>query len=158
MSNNSHFISMTKDGLAKAKEELKHAKSVERPKAIEAVAVARAHGDLTENAEYDAAKEHQAQLEGRIADLENQIRRAHVVEISSTDEIVFGAHVKVKEIGSSDEEEYHLVGAGESNPAQGKISTASPIGKALLNRKKGDTVEIEIPNGSIKMKILDFWY
>ncbi len=151
------FIPTTRDGLEKAKEELARLKREERPKAIEAIATARSHGDLTENAEYDAAKENQEALENRIADMEEKIQRARIIE-ARADEIVFGAFVKVQEVGSDDIEEYQLVGPEETDPLKGKMSTHSPMGKAFLRRKKGDVVEVIAPNGTIKMKILDFWY
>lgn len=152
------YIAMTKEGVEKAKEKLKRLKSIERPKAIEAIATARAHGDLSENAEYDAAKERQAHLEGKIAELEEKLTRVQIIDTSNANEILFGAHVKVQEDGFPEVEEYHLLGREESNPDKGIISTESPMGKAFLNRKKGDTVKVDAPNGSFKMKILDFWY
>lgn len=151
------FIPTTREGLERSKEELARLKREERPKAIEAIATARSHGDLTENAEYDAAKERQEQLENRIAELEEKIQRARIIE-ATAEEIVFGAYVKVQEVGTSDIEEYQLVGPEESNPLQGRISTHSPMGKAFLRKKKGDIVEVAAPNGVIKMEILDFWY
>ncbi len=151
------FIPTTREGLEKSKAELQRLKREERPKAIEAIATARGHGDLSENAEYDAAKEHQEHLEARIADLEDKVNRARIIE-ATAEEIVFGAHVKVQEVGSSDIEEYQLVGPEESDPIHGKISTHSPMGKAFLRKKKGDVVEVTAPNGVIKMKVLDFWY
>lgn len=151
-------IPVTRQGLEKIKVELHRLKTKERPKVIEAIAVARAHGDLSENAEYDAAKEKQAQVERSIAELEESVNRANIIEVSSNEEIVFGAYVKVQEVGFSEIEEYHLVGASESNPSEGKISTSSPLGKALLKKKRGETVAVATPNGTINMKIIDFWY
>jgi transcription elongation factor GreA len=153
-----HFIPMTPEGLEKVKAELSRLRKEERPNVIEAIATARAHGDLSENAEYDAAKERQGRVEDRIAELQDKIQRAQIVETASADQILFGAFVKVQEEGGSEVEQYQLVGADESNPAKGKMSTASPMGKAFLNKKRGDVVEVKIPSGALKMKILDFWY
>jgi transcription elongation factor GreA len=153
-----HFQPITKSGLDKLKGELEHLKKKERVEVIESIKVARAHGDLSENAEYDAAKERQGHLEARISELEKRIQRAHIIDATSQNEIIFGAHVKVKEVGANEVEEFHLVGDGESNPAAGKISTASPMGKAFIKKKKGDIADVITPGGVIKMEIVDFWY
>lgn len=148
-------IEITREGHDRLQEELQTLVNVERPKIIEAVADARSHGDLRENSAYDAARQDQAMIEKRISDLENTLRNAVVItpdtsEISA-DAIGLGSKVVVDFGG--DEEQITIVGAAEARPAQGFISNASPIGKALEGRRKGDSVKAETPGGLIDVTI-----
>lgn len=146
---------ITQEGHDRLQEELKQLIDVERPKIIEAVADARSHGDLRENSAYDAARQDQAMIEKRISDLENTLRNAVVISPASgsgsSNAVGLGSKVVVDFGG--DEEHFTIVGAAEARPAQGYISNASPIGKALDGRKKGDTVKAETPGGMIDVTI-----
>lgn len=142
-------IPVTRAGSVALKNELKRLKSVERPKVIEALAEARAHGDLSENADYDAAKDRQAFIEGRIRDIEDKLARADIVDVSrlSGSKVVFGATVDL-----SDEDggkvAYQIVGDIEADIKKGKISVSSPIARALIGREEGDTVTVKGPKGN----------
>ena len=144
----SEKVPMLAEGQRKLQEEVKHLKTIERPAIIEAIEVARAHGDLSENAEYHAAKERQGQVEASIADIEDQLSRAMVIDPSSLsgNKVVFGATVTLL-----DEEEkkvrYQLVGQVEADARVGRISYNSPLGRALIGRQKGDGVEVTTPSG-----------
>jgi transcription elongation factor GreA len=148
---------MTPDGFQKIQEELERLLKVERPKNIQAIAEARAHGDLSENAEYHAAKERQSFLEGRIQDLQAKIARAEVIDPSkiSQDKAAFGATVKVLDIAADEEYAFTLVGAEEADVRQGKISISSPVGRALLGKEVGDTVTIKAPARTMEYEILE---
>jgi transcription elongation factor GreA len=152
---------ITSGGLARLKEELKRLKFVERPKIVKEIAEARSHGDLSENAEYHAAKEKQSHLEGRIAQIEDSIARAEVIDISrlSGDRVVFGATVKLSDTsGDGDEVNYRIVGELEADLKQGKISVTSPIARALIGRSEGDVVKVQAPGGTREYEIcgIDF--
>jgi len=136
--------------------ELEYLKNTRRRELSREIAVAREKGDITENAEYDAAKEAQGLLEKRIAELEDKLSRATVMENIdiASDKAYIGATVKLKDLDSGEEVSYTLVSQEEANFAEGKISIESPIGKALLGHKKGDKVDIQIPAGTLKYKIL----
>ena len=140
---------MTRAGLVRLKEELKRLKAVERPKIVREIAEARAHGDLSENAEYHAAKEKQSHLEGRIAQIDHWIATAEVIDVSrlSGDRVVFGATVKLSDSQSGDEVVYRIVGEIEADLKQGKISVTSPIARALIGRTEGDEVKVQAPGG-----------
>ena len=146
---------MTQDGLNKLKSELEHLKNNERPNVIKAIAEAREHGDLSENAEYHAAKEKQSFIEGRIADLENKISRAEVIktETLSSDKIIFGATVTLGDIDSKKNLTYQIVGTEEADVENGKISISSPLAKALLGKRVDDTVEVYSPGGAKEYEI-----
>src|SRR5690606_15577359 len=122
-------------------EELKILKTQERPRVIEAIATARAHGDLSENAEYDAAKEKQGFIEGRIQDIEDKLARAHVIDPTEikADRILFGATVELKDVDNDETKVYSIVGTDESDIKSGKISIESPVARQLINKKPGDT-------------------
>ena len=147
----------TKEGLKKLKDELNHLKDVERPKASNAIGEARDKGDLSENAEYDAAKEAQGMLEMEISKLEETLSNARIIDESKLDssKILIHSTVKIKNLVNSATMEYKLVAQSEANLAQGKISVDSPIGKGLLGKKNGDIAEIAIPNGNVKFEILE---
>jgi transcription elongation factor GreA len=151
-------LPISQNGFDKMVQELDHLKKVERPAIIQAVAEARSHGDISENAEYHAAREKQSHIETRIGYLEDKVARAQIITIDTqnADSIIFGCRVKVKDLSDDCEEEYVLVGAGETDPSQGKISTVSPIGKALIGKRSGDVVSVETPSGILKLQILDF--
>ena len=147
---------MTKEGLEKLKAELAELE-VRRPIMLKGVQEAREKGDLRENAEYHAAREDLAMLEGRIKDLKSKIGDAVLVDTSKIggDSIVFGATVKLKNMADKETEEYTLVGEGEADPFANKILTTSPMGKALLTKKVGDVVEVPVPKGTLKFKVLE---
>jgi transcription elongation factor GreA len=142
-------IPITKGGYEVLKKELSDLKTVERPKNIEAIEVARAHGDLSENAEYDAAKERQSFIQGRINELEYKLANAEVIDPSkiSKDKVVFGAKILLENVDTGDEVEYQLVGPDESDIDKGKISVTSPLGKGLLGKVPGDEVVFQAPGG-----------
>ena len=147
---------ITPDGLKKLQEELKRLKSVERPKVIEAIAEARGHGDISENAEYDAAKEHQAFLERKIRDHANKIANADVVDPAamSTERVVFGLQVTVQDLDSGEEISYQIVGMDEADIAEQRISISSPVARALIGKTVGDVVQVQIPRGMRELEIL----
>ncbi|NBX92147.1 MAG: transcription elongation factor GreA [Proteobacteria bacterium] len=153
-------VPMTLNGKKKLEEELKQLKFHERPKVIQEIAVARAHGDLSENAEYDAAREKQGFIEGRIQEIEDKIARAQVVDTSQikTDRIVFGANVEIKDLDSGDSKKYHIVGVDEADVKEGKLSIESPIARQLLNKKEGDVVTIRVPKGELEYEVISIRY
>ncbi len=142
-------VPMTKSGLLRLKEELKRLKNVERPKIVREIADARSHGDLSENAEYHAAKEKQSHVEGRIAQVEHWIASAEVIDVSkhAGDRVVFGATVTLEDTDSGDEVTYRIVGELEADLKQGRISVTSPIARALIGRSEGDTAVVRTPGG-----------
>ena len=146
---------ITYQGFEKLEIELKSLKSVERPSVIKAIAEAREHGDLSENAEYHAAKEKQSFIEGRIADLENKISRAEIINTKKlkSDRIIFGATVTLGEMDSNKNIIYQIVGTEEADVENGKISISSPLARALLGKKIDDTVEVYSPGGSKEYEI-----
>ena len=148
---------LTKAGYHKLIQGLEVLKNEKRRKLSKAIAEARAHGDIGENAEYDAAKEEQALNEKRIAELEEKLSRVRILDNEDipSDEVFIGARVKITDLISTEELEYILVSAEEADYALGKISIASPIGSALLNHKVGDVVEIKIPAGILRYKIVN---
>lgn len=148
---------MTEEGLKKLKEELTHMESVERPRVVAAIAEARDKGDLSENAEYDAAKEAQGMLEMRIAQLKDTIANARIIDDSrlNTNEIQLLNRVKIKNIANGAVMEYSIVSETEADLRAGKISIATPIAKALLGKHVGDIVEVQAPAGKIKFEVLE---
>ena len=147
---------VTKEGLQKLQDELNELKTVTRVKVGEDLKKARAFGDLSENSEYDEAKNHQGLLEKEIAELEEQLENAVVIEeTASTDSVTIGSKVKVYDYDFEEEVEYSIVGSTESDPLQFKISDESPIGKALLGKKAGDEFFVETPGGDVKVKIIN---
>ena len=151
---------MTPGGLKKLQEELKRLKSEERPAIIRAIAEARAHGDLSENAEYHAAKERQSFIEGRIAELEDKTSRAEVIDPAtmSGDTVRFGATVKVVDEETDAEKEYQIVGADEADIEEGRISITSPIARAMIGKGIGDQIEVHAPSGARYYEILGVTY
>ncbi len=149
----------TADGLKKLKEELDHLKSVMRPKASQDIAEARDKGDLSENAEYDAAKEAQGMLEMRISKMEEVYSNARLIDESQLDtsKVLVLSSVKIKNQTNGMEMKYTLVAESEADLKTGKISVSSPIGKGLLGKKVGDIAEISVPNGALKFEILEIW-
>jgi transcription elongation factor GreA len=147
---------MTEAGFDKLQEELKHLKAVERPAVIRAIAEAREHGDLSENAEYHAARERQSFIEGRISELEDIISRADVIDLSklSGKTVRFGASVTVSDVDSDEETTYQLVGPYEADLKKNKISVQSPLGRALIGKTIGDTAEVSAPGGSKGYEVL----
>jgi transcription elongation factor GreA len=148
---------MTKEGFEKLREDLEHLQKVERPKVIKDIQEARAHGDLSENAEYDAARDRQAFIEKRIAELSQKIRKVQIVDTSklSKEKVGFGSAVVLHDLNEKKEINYIITGEDELDPMQGKISVNSPIAQALLGKEKGDTVEVRVPAGIKKIKIKD---
>lgn len=148
---------MTKEGLEKLEQELDNLKLVKRPEVIERIKIARSYGDLSENSEYEAAKDEQAFIEGRISTVETMIRYAEIVDNANIDknEVALGKVVVFQEVGGDEEEEYEIVGTAEADPFSGKISNESPIAQALIGHKVGDVVKIPLPMGEIEVKIVD---
>lgn len=153
-------IPMTEGGYSRLQEEIKHLKSVERPAVIEAIAEARGHGDLSENAEYIAAKERQSFIEGRLAELEDKISRAEIIDVSrlSGDDIKFGALVTLVDEDTDEEHCYQIVGTDESDIRQGLLSITSPLARALIGKKAEDMIEVPTPNGSKSYVVLKVGY
>lgn len=151
-------IPMSQQAYDRLGQELDTLKKVERPAIIEEIARARALGDLSENAEYHAAKEKQGLLEDKIRELEEKIHRAEIFKapVGESDHIIFGAVVSVKNVDTGKVSEYTLVGPEDVDVASGKISSVSPIGKSLMGRKPGDIVEAQIPKGTLKLQILNY--
>jgi transcription elongation factor GreA len=150
-------IPFTKEGLEKLRQELKHLKKVERPKNLQAIGDARSHGDISENAEYHAAKERQAFLEGKINELNSVIGKSEVVALDSgpADRVVFGRTVLLYNTGTDEEIEYQLVGPYESDPENGRISVVSPLGSALIGKEVDDVVKVRTPRGIQEFEILE---
>ncbi|MBN2361002.1 MAG: transcription elongation factor GreA [Deltaproteobacteria bacterium] len=149
-------VPMTAAGQLALREELKRLKAVERPRNVLEIEEARGHGDITENAEFHAAKERQAFIEGRIAEIENKLSRAEVVDVSqlSGGKVVFGATVKLLDVDTDEQVVYTIVGEDEADLAQRKISCRSPIARALIGRTSGDEVTVRTPKGERTMEIL----
>jgi transcription elongation factor GreA len=148
---------MTPAGHVRMREELRQLKDVERPKISREIGVARDHGDLSENAEYHAAKDRQGMIEARIKDLEDKLARAEVIDPSklSGTKIAFGATVRLSNVETEEESAYRLVGADEANLAEGSISITSPLARALIGREMGDEVKVRMPAGERVFEILE---
>lgn len=149
-------IPITSEGFERLKAELERLKTVDRKEIIEAIAEARSHGDLSENAEYDAAKEKQGLIEGRIAELESKMPRFDVIDISkmSGDTVTFGATVKLENMDNDDIKVYTIVGPDESDVTSGRISILSPLARAIIGKKAGDEVVVQAPGGDIDYEII----
>jgi transcription elongation factor GreA len=151
-------VILTPEGYKKLKREIEHLSTERRREVAERIRVARQFGDISENAEYDDAKNDQMLLEHRIARLEEQLRNARVIEKKeiSSDVVSIGSRVRLRDVDAKQTFEYHIVGSAEANPAEMKLSNESPVGKAILGHKKGETVEVTTPRGaSLKYKILE---
>ncbi|KQY86519.1 MULTISPECIES: transcription elongation factor GreA [unclassified Brevundimonas] len=149
-------VPMTAEGYRVLDDQLKQLKSVERPSVISAISEAREHGDLSENAEYHAAKERQGWIEGQIADIEDKISRAQVIDVSKLngDQVMFGATVTVVDEDTEEESRYQIVGEHEADVKAGKVSVASPIARSLISKEVGDVVEVNTPGGVKAYEIL----
>ncbi len=156
----SHSIPLTKESHEALQEELKRLIRVERPKVIQDIAEARAHGDLSENAEYDAAKNRQGFIEGRIQEINGKLARAYVVDLSNMkpDKVVFGCTVTLYDTATEEEITYKIVGEDEADIKLGKISCTSPVGKALIGHKLDDSVKASVPSGIREYEIIDIKY
>jgi transcription elongation factor GreA len=150
-------VILTPEGLEKLKQEIEHLSTTKRREVAERIRTARDFGDITENAEYDDAKNEQAMLEHKIAQLEERLAHARVIESGEVDTSVVsvGAKVRLKDVDANQTVEYTIVGSAEANPAERKLSNESPVGRAIIGKKKGETVEVSAPRGSLKYKILD---
>ena len=149
-------VPMTLEGSERLREELNHLKSVLRPQIIQAIATAREHGDLRENAEYHAAKEQQGFAEGRIKEIENKLADAQIIDVTKikhTGKVIFGSTVTLVEVERAAEKRYKIVGEDEADLKQNKVSVMSPIARALVGKSEGDTVVVKAPNGSIEYEI-----
>lgn len=153
-------IPVTKDGFVKLEAELKNLKSVDRPAVIQAIAEARAHGDLSENAEYSAAREQQSFIEGRIMELEAVVGRAQIIDPTtlSGKTIKFGATVTIVDEDTDDEETYQIVGDYESDMNTGKLSISAPVARALIGKSEGDSVNVKTPKGVRHYEVLKVEY
>lgn len=153
-------IPLTKESHEALQEELKRLIREERPKVIQDIAEARSHGDLSENAEYDAAKNRQSFIEGRIQELQSKLARAHVVDLAGLkpDKVVFGATVTLYDTDSEEEVTYKIVGEDEADIKLSKISCTSPVGKALIGHKLDDTVKVKVPAGVKEYEIIEIKY
>ena len=151
---------MTTAGKAKLESELKHLLQVERPDTIRAIEEARGHGDISENADYDAAKERQAFVEARIAEIQTKLANAEVVDTTTlkSSTIVFGAHVDLEDCESSEKLSYQIVGEDESDVKNGKISVFSPMARSLIGKKVGDIIELRSPKGEREFEVLKFFF
>jgi len=148
---------MTSEGVKKLEAELEHLKTEKRKEITEKIKVALSFGDLSENSEYDEAKNEQAFVEGRIAQLENMLKNTIVVDESeiASDKVGIGSIVKIKDYGYNEVVDYHIVGSAEADPLEYKISNESPIGSAMIDKKVGDIVEVVVPDGTNKVEILE---
>lgn len=150
-------IPMTREGYDKLRAELERFRTVDMIEVTKRVATAREMGDLSENAEYHAAREDQGLLQAKINELSDRLNRAELIDPANLpkDTVVFGSRVTVMDLDLDEEETFELVGPGQENPEKGRILTSSPIGQGLLGKKKGDSAEIEVPSGKIRFKVLD---
>ena len=152
---------MTVEGAARLKAELRRLKSVERPAVIDALSEARSHGDLSENADYDAAKERQGFIEGRILEVESKLAHAQVIdpsEIEADGRVVFGSTVEIADLESGDRKAYQIVGDDEADIKASKISVNSPIARALIGKSEGDTAEVQAPGGVRNYEVIGVRY
>ena len=154
-------VPMTIEGAERLKAELHRLRTIERPAVIQAIAEARSHGDLSENADYDAAKERQGFIEGRIAEVESKLANAQVIDPASIDadgRVVFGATVDLEDAASGDKVTYRIVGDDEADIKHGKISVSSPIARALIGKSEGDTADVQAPGGVRSYEVLAVRY
>ena len=150
-------IILTPEGYEKLKQEIEYLSTEKRREVADRIRIAREFGDIAENAEYDDAKNEQAMIEHRIAQLEERLTAARVIEKGEIkkDVVSIGSHVKLRDIEAKKTFEYRIVGSAEANPAENKLSNESPVGKAIIGRKKGEVVEVVAPRGALKFKILE---
>jgi transcription elongation factor GreA len=153
-------IPITKEGFEKIKMELERLKSVDRKEVIEAIKEARGHGDLSENAEYDSAKERQGMIEGRIAELESKMGKFEVIDTSSLkgDKVIFGATVEIENIDTEEIKKYRIVGPDEADISKGLVSVLSPVARALIGKKIGDEAIVNAPGGEIEYEIVNITF
>ncbi|QSP95053.1 transcription elongation factor GreA [Marinobacter salinisoli] len=154
-------VPMTKAGESRLREELQNLKSVERPRVIEAIADAREHGDLKENAEYHAAREQQSFIEGRIQEIEGKLSSAQVIDVTTienTGKVIFGTTVHLLNMDTDEQVAYQIVGEDEADIKAGKISISSPIARALVGKSEGDVVAIRVPSGTVEYEIEEVEY
>lgn len=153
-------LPITREGYDRLRAELQRLEQKERPKVIQAISEAREHGDISENAEYEAAKEKQAMLEGKINDLHHKLSQCEIVEVAqgSDERVTFGSTVELEDLDTGEEVQYRLVGPYEADLAQGTISVTSPIGRALIGKETGDDVKVQTPGGMKNLEILDIRY
>ena len=147
-------IYLTREGFLEIEEELNHLKNERRPEIIKALKDARALGDLSENADYDAARDEQAKVEGRILELEKILEKATIIESSKDGKVGLGSTVTIYYIDDEEEEEYMIVGSKEADPSENKVSNESPLAKAIMGAKEGDVRSVESPNGKYDVKIV----
>lgn len=152
---NNKVVYLTQEGLDELKSELDNLINVRRPENIQAIKEARSLGDLSENADYDAARNEQAVIEGRIQTIEKMLENVSIIIKTDTDKVSLGTTVSIKYVDDDDEDEYKIVGSQEADPFESKISNESPIAKALLDHKVGDIVTVESPNGSYQVEITE---
>lgn len=150
-------IYLTEEGLNEIKKELEYLKQVKRPEVINALKEARALGDLSENAEYDAARTEQAEVEGKITELEAMMEHVIVIKAGETDKVSIGTRVKIKYVDDDEIEEYSIVGSKEADPFQNKISNESPIASAIMGHSVNDQVWVESPNGKYQVEIMEIF-
>jgi transcription elongation factor GreA len=150
-------VLLTPEGYEKLKQEIEYLRNEKRREIADRIRVAREFGDIAENAEYDDAKNEQAMLEHKIAQLEERLVHARVIDTGDVDTSVvsIGSKVRLRDLDAKQTVEYHIVGSAEANPAEQKLSNESPVGKAIMGRKKGETVEVAAPRGSLKFKIME---
>jgi len=150
-------VLLTPEGYEKLKQEIEYLRGDRRREVADRIRIAREFGDIAENAEYDDAKNEQAMLEHKIAQLEERLLNAKVIDTGEVDTSVvsIGSVVRLRDVERKETVEYHIVGSAEANPSASKLSNESPVGKAIMGRKKGETVEVAAPRGSLKFKILD---
>lgn len=154
-------IPLTVQGETQLREEVKHLKQVERPRVVDAIAEARAHGDLKENAEYHAAREQQGFIEGRIKEIESKLANAQVIDVTTmkpTGRVVFGATVQLADENTGEEMTYRIVGEDEADIKQGRISVNSPIARGLIGKSEGEVAVVEVPNGKREFEIVEVQY
>jgi transcription elongation factor GreA len=154
-------VPVTSEGARKLREELEHLKTVARPNVIKAIAEARAHGDLKENAEYHAAREQQGFIEGRIAEIESKLASAQIIDVTKLDaggKVVFGATVDLLDVETDEEATYQIVGDDEADIKAGKVSVSSPIARALIGKEEGDVALVQAPGGQREFEILEVRY
>ena len=153
----SNKVYLTNEGFLEIEEELNHLKEVKRPEVIKALKDARALGDLSENADYDAARNEQAQIEGRILELEKILETAEIIEKRDTDKVGLGTTVTIRYLDEDDDdtEEYRIVGSKEADPSNNKISNESPLAQAIMGAKAGDERTVESPRGSYRVEIVE---
>ena len=152
---NKNTVYLTQEGLDDLKKELDDLINVRRPENVQAIKEARSLGDLSENAEYDAARNEQAQIEARISQLEKMLENVSIISDVNTDTVGIGNTVSIQYVDDDEEDEYKIVGSQEADPFESRISNESPIAQALFNHKVGDIVTVESPNGSYEVKIID---